>query len=945
MRIYENLKKTSENRLPQRSYYIPQGNAEYHLLNGDWKFAYFPRDIDAPENIEIWDTVKVPSCWQILGYENPNYSVMNYPYPCDPPFVPDENPCGIYEREFELESLWGQVYFVLEGVSSCAFISVNGQYVGFTQGSHLQAEFDITPFVKKGPNVLRVKVLKWCCGSYLEDQDYFRFNGIFRDCYLLQRPKGHVIDVTVTAADNAVHINTGKNADVSLYDAAGNLIGRAENTSVGNIHVDNPVLWNAEKPYLYTVKIEAAGEIIIIRTAFRTIEISEQYELLINGVAVKLHGVNHHDTDPMKGWYQTSQDLRRDLELMKKLNINCIRTSHYPPPPVFMDMCDEMGFYVILETDLESHGFGNRLPDWNRGFDVEDKIWPCVNPEWRDEFVERMQRAVLRDRNHPSIIMWSTGNESGHGENHVEMIKWTRSLKDGRLIHCEDASRKGESDHADVFSWMYPSLEQIEEFAQDDEKRQPCFLCEYAHAMGNGPGGVWDYNEMFDRYPKLIGGCVWEWADHTVIENGIQKYGGDFEGEMTHDGNLCCDGMVFSDRSLKAGSLEVKAAYQPIRTDFKNGVLTVYNRYDFTNLDEFEFFYSIECDGKVIVEKEAKLSLAPHNSTEFHPEIPALICRYGAYINCMLKKHDTIVAHTQHEIPVVKTPTSRVITIAQLREDEYNIYATGDGFEYTFSKFYGNFISMKTGNVERLCGRPVLSAWRAPTDNDRHIRLLWGSYNNRQGENLDKTFSKVYDCTLEDGVITVIGSLAGVSRIPFLRYVLTVKITDKGQVMFTLDGDIRDHTSWLPRLGFEWELTDKSGAFSYFGSGPMESYCDMDHAACMGVYESTAADEYVNYVRPQEHGNHNKVKWLRIGGLHFESVSGMECNVSRYSAAAITSAKHTNELVADGKLHLRTDYKVSGLGSNSCGPVLPEKYRLNEKKIHFEFSVEPSDNE
>lgn len=941
MRIYENHLKTSENRLPQRSYYIPEGAAEYRLLNGDWKFAYFSRDIDVPESIEKWDTVKVPSCWQALGYENPNYSNINYPYPCDPPYAPDDNPCGVYEREFELESVWGKVYFVLEGVSSCAFVSVNGQYAGFTQGSHLQAEFDITPYVKAGQNTLRVKVLKWCCGSYLECQDFFRFNGIFRDCYLLQRPNGHLADVTVTAEGNTVHVNAGGNADISLYDADGALIGTEENTYTADIKVPDPVMWNAEKPYLYTVKVRAAGEEITLRTAFRTIEISDKYELLINGVAVKLHGVNHHDTHPTNGWYQTNEELRRDLELMKELNINCIRTSHYPPTPEFLNMCDEMGFYVILETDIETHGFIRRLPNVSYGYDVESPDWPCSDPTWHNEYVERMQRAVLRDRNHPSIIMWSTGNESGHGINHMAMIEWTRSLNDGRLIHCEDASHKGESEHADVFSWMYPSVEDIERFANDEEKRQPCFLCEYAHAMGNGPGGVWDYNEMFDKYPKLIGGCVWEWADHVFIENGVQKYGGDFEGELTNDGNFCCDGMVFSDRSLKAGSLEVKAAYQPIRTSFENGVLTVYNRYDFTDLNECEFAYSIECDGDVIAAKAVELSAVPHTSVELRPEIPECKCRYGAYINCVLRKDGIIVAHTQHEISAVKTKSPQNTSAAQMSEDEQNIYISGNGFEYIFSKHYGNFMSMKVDGKEQLADRTVLSAWRAPTDNDRNVCVFWGNYNIWQGENLDTAFLKVYDCTLDNGVIRLSGSLAGVSRKPCFKYSLNVAVDDEGRVSFTLDGNVREDAHWLPRLGFEWTLPAESNSFSYFGSGPVESYNDADHAACIGKYESTAADEYVNYVRPQEHGNHNKVKWLRIGELEFSSSDEMECNVSLYSTAAVTAAAHTDELAADGKIHLRTDYKVSGLGSNSCGPQLSKKYRLDEKHIHFEFSVAP----
>ena len=362
--------------------------------------------------------------------------------------------------------------------------------------------------------------------------------------------------------------------------------------------------------------------------------------LLINGVSVKLHGVNHHDTSKYRGWCQSNDELRADLELMKELNINCVRTSHYPPTPAFVQMCDELGFYVVMETDIESHGFVRREANVAYNYDVGSNAWPCTNREWKKEHVERMIRMVELYKNHASIIMWSTGNESGHGSNHVEMIRWTRKRDNTRLIHCEDASRKGQIHNADVYSRMYPSFEELETAALTDDINMPVFLCEYAHAMGNGPGDVYEYNELFDKYPKLIGGCIWEWADHVVTVDGVQKYGGDFEGELTHDENFCCDGMVFADRSLKAGSLEAKAAYQPIKTWFEDGKLTVKNRLDFTNLDEYEFTYAVESDGNVVWEQTVRLSTEPHESVTIPItyEVPA--CRYGAHLNTVLKKDE-----------------------------------------------------------------------------------------------------------------------------------------------------------------------------------------------------------------------------------------------------------------------------------------------------------------
>lgn len=438
MRNYENPLVTSENRMNPRSYYIPEGVSELQMLNGEWSFKYYKRDIDVKDEIADWDKIMVPSCWQLQGYDDLNYTNINYPYPVDPPYVPDDNPCGVYQREFDIKKVWGKIYFVLEGVSSCAYIYVNKEYVGFTQGSHLQAEFDITKFVTKGTNTIQVRVLKWCCGSYLEDQDFLRYNGIFRDCYILQRPKDHIEDVRILSDAEKISVDVGKEADIALLDAEENVLQLERNACNVEWKIENPILWNAEKPYLYTIKIKRNGEEIVQKTGMRSIAISEKSELLINGVPVKLHGVNHHDTDPKTGWYQTPEALVKDLKLMKELNINCIRTSHYPPTPHMIELCDEMGFYVILENDMETHGFRMRNPNEEDRYDIETGEWPCQRVEWKKEMVERMQRTVMRDKNHTSVIMWSLGNESAFGENMKEMVRFIRTQKDCRLIHSED---------------------------------------------------------------------------------------------------------------------------------------------------------------------------------------------------------------------------------------------------------------------------------------------------------------------------------------------------------------------------------------------------------------------------------------------------------------------------------------------------------------------------
>ena len=905
------------------------------LLNGEWDFAYFECEDYIPENIEKWDKITVPSCWQLMGYGNPNYSNINYPYPVDEPYVPDENPCGIYRRSFDLKNKWGKVYFTFEGVSSCAFLYINGKYIGFTEGSHLQARFDITDFVFSGENEVTVKVFKWCCGSYLESQDSFRYNGIFRDVYITQRPLDHIEDVEIIPNAKAINISIKGKANLKIYENDRVICEDCFENEYSFVP-QNPILWNAEKPFLYTVELERDGEILTFKTGLREIKISENYELLINGVSVKLHGVNHHDTSKFRGWCQSDEELRKDLMLMKELNINCVRTSHYPPTPVFMQMCDEMGFYVICETDIETHGFVRRVPNTSYGYNNA----PCSLPDWKNEHIDRMIRMVEVFKNNPSIIMWSNGNESGHGENQVEMIKWTRNRDNTRIIHDEGASLHNKMHDADIYSRMYLKFDELENAANNEEIDMPVFLCEYSHAMGNGPGDLCDYAEIFDKYPKLIGGCIWEWADHVVTVDGVEKYGGDFEGELTHDSNFCCDGLVFADRSFKAGSLEAKVAYQPIKTEFNDNKLTVYNRLDFTNLNEYEFYYSIEVDGDTVKSENMKLDVLPHKTCEIEIEYGKITACYGAYLNIALVKDGKLCAKAQHSLDCQKAEENFDERLADLTEDSRFIYAKGERFSYTFSKYFGTFTSIVVDGEEQITEKVQLTAFRAPTDNDRNVKVRWANINIWQGENLDCQFSKVYSCEIVDGGIAVKGSLAGVSRNPFFRYDLFVRIYDNGKLEFSVNGNVRGDAFYLPRLGFEFALPKENNSFKYYGLGPIESYNDMCHWASVGLYESDSGKEYVNYVRPQEHGNHNKTKMLKIGKMCFGSEGEFEFNVSDYTAKTLYKAEHTDELRKDGYTHLRVDYKVSGIGSNSCGPELKSKYRLEEKEIKFDFYIE-----
>ena len=939
MRIYENPLKTSENRVAPRSYYIPSGVSEYTLLNGEWDFAYFDNYLDIPEKIEKWDKIPVPSCWQLHGYENPNYTNINYPYPVDPPYVPDDNPCGVYKRTFEINNTAGKHYFVFEGVASCAFLYINDKYVGFTQGSHLQAEFDITDYIVSGTNTVTVNVLKWCCGSYLEDQDFFRFNGIFRDCYLLNRPENHITDVEIIPNDKEFNIKIEGNANIRIFDGENKLCDSSFENNF-TYAPENPVLWNAEKPYLYKIELERDGEIITFMQGLRKIEISDKFQLLINGVSVKLHGINHHDTSKYRGWCQSDDELLADLKLMKDLNINCVRTSHYPPTPKFLQMCDQLGFYVVLETDIETHGFVRRLARVSYAYDVYDNIWPTSNLEWQKEHVERMQRAVETFKNNASVIMWSTSNESGFGINHRAMIKWTKERDNSRLVHSCEASLRGQHHDADIYSKMYPSLSDVKSMAERNDIDMPIYLCEYSHAMGIGPGDVYEYNELFDKYDKLIGGCIWEWADHVVTVNGVEKYGGDFEGELTHDGNFCCDGLVFADRSIKSGTLEAKASYQPMKTTFENGVLSIRNRFSFTNLSEYDFTYSIEVDGETVKSFTDNIDIAPLTSKDLAIDYTSCDCKLGVFLNCCLTKDGKTYAVSQHSLPcnIIKDADSE---LCSLKEDDKFIYASGEGFNYTFSKIYGTFTSIVIDGEEQITKRPIISAFRATTDNERNVRRFWANDNIWEGDNINHAFNKTYSAITENGFIKVNGSVAGVSRVPFFKFNEEIKIYKNGKIDISLNGDVHNNTYWLPRLGFEFTLPAGSSDFSYYANGPIDCYSDMHHWATIGLYNSNAEKEYVNYVRPQEHGNHTEAKMLKIGKLEFTADSKFEFNVSKYSIAQLDKADHTDELMCDGNIHLRIDYKNSGIGSGSCGPLTEEPYRLSEKKINFAFSIKP----
>lgn len=937
-RYYENIQKTSENRLKQRAYYIPKGQAIYTLLNGVWDFQYYENG-DAVEEFTFNDKIDVPSCWQLRGYEGPNYTNINYPYPCDPPFVPDINPMGVYRRTFNIKDENKQHYIVFEGVSSLAELYINGQYVGFTTGSHLQAEFDITPYTNAGENEIIVAVRKWCGVSYLEDQDFFRFNGIFRDVYVLERPKNHIKDIKITTKNNDILIKTDKKATVALYYNDELLEEKVINKE-GSFTVQDKKEWTAETPELYTLMFKCASEEITQKVGFREIEITKEGVFLLNGQAIKLRGVNHHDTHGFEGWCETKEELLLDLYKMKELNINTVRTSHYPPSPVFLEMCDELGFYVILESDLETHGMVRKNPNRSYGYEWEhQQDWINNDLSWEKEFISRMERSYHRDKNHASVIMWSVGNENGFGETYKRTVAWMRAMDPTRPTHCEDACRVGINDQSDIYSCMYPPVSDVIKFATDERIKTPVFLCEYSHAMGNGPGDVWDYWEVFYKYPKCLGGCIWEWADHTVVVDGVCKYGGDFENELTNDGNFCSDGLVFYDRTFKTGSYEAKAAYAPFRIKLKGDKVVYTNYYDFTDLSEYKITYKVLKDGEIFDKGELKTDVKPHKNFEFKVQLPKE-CYLGAAVSVSLYKGKKEIATLEVPVKCTIIEQKKSTELCELFEDDLTIYANGERFKYAFSKQTGNLISMFIDGSEQLKAPVSLSLFRAPTDNDRHMRDFWCNMNIWQGENLDIAFNKIYDMFIKDGKIHVQASYAGISRRPVYKYKLVLTVFNDGRINCKMNGEVHNSAVYLPRIGFEYVLKKKNASFEYFGYGPMESYIDSMHHASLTKHKSSADKEYVNYIYPQEHGNHTNVKELKIGKIKFSAKKGMDINVSSFSAMQLYKANHTDEIGASDGTYIHVDYRNSGLGSASCGPRIIEKYSINEKKINFEYDME-----
>ncbi|MBR2568445.1 MAG: DUF4981 domain-containing protein [Paenibacillus sp.] len=986
-----------EHREEPRASYIPYGDIEgaradkrsrspwYQTLNGSWKFSYRPRAkdvttewVDESFDATSWDDLLVPSCWQVQGYDQLQYTNVNYPFPYDPPYVPDDNPAGLYVREFRIGEEWTgkDTHIMFEGVNACFYLWINGSYAGYSQGSRVPAEFNISPYVRQGSNKIAVMVLKWCDGSYLEDQDQWRYTGIFRDVYLLARDSAHIRDVfcrtqldeKLQSAQLHIELDTTGSTTVALqlFNREGQklLTEQAEMNGKETIslQIDSPTLWNAEHPYLYELVISSGEEVLRFKVGFRQVEIKDGV-FYINGQDVKLKGVNRHDSHPELGQTIPLQHMIEDLKLMKRHNINTIRTSHYPNDPRFLDLCDEFGFYVIDEADLESHG------DFSLHYGMKNsKALPNL-PEWKEAFLERQVRMVERDKNHASVIIWSLGNESFYGPNHIAMAEWTQQRDETRLVHYEGAAH--DPDHMqdqsslDMESRMYMSVADLEAYAQNGQNKKPMLLCEYSHAMGNGPGDLKDYWEVMYAYPKLMGGCVWEWVDHgikTVTEDGkpFFAYGGDF-GEKPHDGNFCIDGLVSPDRKPNIGLLELKEVYAPLTieaVDAAQGKLKLTNRYDFSSLSKLTLRYRLQAEGTLLQQGElAAPTLAPHESTEFVVPInlPSIHEAVDLELSCILNEElpwadaGYALAHVQFEVKprTVERFTRPLLPTRAVHalEQGNTLVMEGFDFKHTFDLSLGTFVGMTKHGVHMLAAPAQFQVWRAPIDNDRNEKHAW------QGQGLHRAVAKIYRAEWEQlsakqVTIKVHYSLGGYSIRNILQGTAEWTVDSRGDITLKTNVEVKEGIDFLPRFGLQLTMPKGNEAVTYYGLGPHESYIDKKLSVKRDVYRTSVDQMHVDYIMPQENGSRYSTEWAVVNnllgmGLRFTAADSFSFNASHFTPEDLTKAGHNVELVRRDETIVHVDYKMSGVGSNSCGPRLMEKYQFNEKSFTFEVKIQP----
>lgn len=1018
-KYYENLDVLHVNTMPVRSYYIPasgrmelrgekrQNSDRMKLLSGMWKFKYYPALYQLPhafykaeEDISEYKDVTVPGMWQMYGYDTHQYMNFQYPFPYDPPYVPYENPCGTYIKEFMYEPKpeAPRVFLNFEGVDSCLYVWVNGTFAGYSQVSHATSEFDISDYIKEGKNRLAVLVLKWCDGSYLEDQDKFRMSGIFRDVYLLYRPENCIYDYIIKTTPDQAYETAGLDISLdflnevipvkyALYDADDMLV--AEGIShTGKIHTDikEAHLWNAEDPYLYTLIMQTESETITEHVGIRCIYVDDGV-LYINGKAVKFHGVNRHDFDPRTGYVIDEASITKDLRMMKEHNLNAIRTSHYPNAPHFYDLYDYYGFYIMGEADNESHG---TVELYKNKQDRENELIPwrpkriADNPKFEKSILDRIKRSVIREKNRPSIVIWSMGNECAYGCNFEAALKWTKEYDTTRLTHYEGAiniedPEQYDYSNLDVYSRMYTSPDQVREYFADGKINKPYVLCEYSMALGNGPGDLEDYWKAMNEYDGMCGGFIWQWCEHAIYMGKntegkeVYAYGGEF-GETPNDGYFCLNGLAAPDRSILPGLLECKNVNRPVRiisSEIKKESgqceIVLKNYMHFTNVKHFLFLtYELRQNGCLLQSGE----ITEENMPDIGPgmeekllldiNIPKagkvyLLFKYHLCRSTSLLEKDYEVGFEEIEI---ETEDRRFIIPdnaldnahgresirkgLKIERDERYISISSDLLDYAFDTYTGVLSRMNIHN-QRYLEMPVrYNIWQAPLETDREVieEQRRAMYPDAYARGLETAVK------LEDNRVCIHSQAA-------LAASHTQRIMDiDSNWMICEDGTVQVDISvkrtpgfpYLPRFGLRLFLPGSMEDVTYFGLGPTENYIDMHQSCYHALFHQRVRDMHIDFIYPHENGSRSDCSYLCLKSasqlLRVTSPDAFSFNVSHYTQEELEKKKHNYELQESPYTVLCLDYKQTGCGS-FAGPRLDRRYRLDEDEFDFSLEIKP----
>ena len=1002
-KVWEDYTLINKNMLKSRAYFHAftakeyarrndlSAEAKYKLLNGSWRFLFLDAPEYSPQGFETtdfdtsgWNSIEVPSNWQMKGYGHMHYSDLWYNFPINPPYVPTKNPTGIYKREFFIPSDWldDQTIIRFLGVDSAFHLWINGKEAGYGKGARMTSEFDISPYIQEGWNDITVRVYQWSDGTYLEDQDMWWLSGIFRDVELFSQKKCGIQDFKVETKlerdyeSGVLNVDTlfrnvqkGYSIQYELYDRENKEVF-SEEFAIESSGVkwkkplEHPKLWSAEEPYLYqlymTLKHDGeVQEVVRQQVGFRMIELKGK-TFTVNGVAIKFKGVNRHDYHPRTGRVVSKEDIIRDIQLMKQHNINAIRTAHYPNSPYLYDVCDEYGMYVIDEADVETHGF-ELTADYARIAD---------GSEWESVMVDRMVRMVHRDKNHPSIIMWSLGNESSFGENFRKMAEAARDIDPSRLIHYEGDEK---AEVTDVYSTMYTWIENqpkerinMNDIIEKSEK--PHVHCEYGHAMGNGPGGLKEYQELIYKHEHLQGGFIWEWFDHgieTFGDNGeiYYRYGGDFGDDPTN-GNFCIDGLLMPDRTPSPALLEYKKVIEPVHShsiDLKSGHLRIENKYDFISLDHLKLNYKVTVDDEVLSSGELELPYIPARSAK-EITLPLDVDydkEYSGDVFLTLyytTKHFTdwapaghVLATAQFELPAKKEQIE-LAPVGKLFVDETNweLKVYSEQFALTFDKVTGKLMEGQRNGIRLIEEGPKLQFWRAPIDNDMY---LLKDYKEKYFMHLWHERLQSFHHKQDGDKVTIsIKTMNGTTNSSwFYRCEQRYEIYPNGDVLYEVSGtplgELELAPVMLPRIGIEIHLAKTLDNVEWLGKGPGETYADSKQSQLAGRYSMKVDEMFTPYVHPQANGNRTETRWMSAVDYNGQGLMVTKQNkyfdfsASYYEEEDLEKAKHTIDLKKRDYIVLHVDYKQNGLGSNSCGQNQLEKYRCKFEEFQLQVKI------